>query len=266
MQPAVRLGTRRRRHHNSGIMHRFANPARFQRIANAVLPWVAVATTVLLGLGLFFALFDSPPDYQQGETVRIMYIHVPSAWTAMMVYATMAVASAVGLVWRHPVAELYTKAAAPLGAGFTALCLLSGSLWGQPMWGTWWVWDARLTSVLILFFIYLGYIVLVSAFDDPQRGLRAGAMLTLVGVVNLPIIKFSVDWWNTLHQPASVMKLGGSSLDPSMLWPLLVMAIAFTALFVWLVLLRTETEIAERRIRGLRLTTAMIAAGRGAGG
>jgi heme exporter protein C len=171
----------------------------------------------------------------------------------------MAVASAVGLVWKHPVAELYTKAAAPLGAGFTALCLLSGSLWGQPMWGTWWVWDARLTSMLILFFIYLGYIVLVSAFDDPQRGLRAGAVLTLVGAVNLPIIKFSVDWWNTLHQPASVMKLGGPSLDPAMLWPLLLMAVAFTALFVWLVLLRTETEIAERRIRTLHLGTAMAA-------
>jgi heme exporter protein C len=178
---------------------------------------------------------------------------------AMMVYTTMAVASAVALVWKHPVAGLYTKAAAPLGAGFTALCLLSGSLWGQPMWGTWWVWDARLTSVLILFFIYLGYIVLVSAFDDPQRGLKAGAVLTLVGAVNMPIIKFSVDWWNTLHQPASVMKLGGSTLDSSMLVPLLVMAVAFTALFAWLVLLRTETEIAERRIRALHLATAMAA-------
>jgi heme exporter protein C len=247
-------------------MHRFANPARFLRLSAALRPWALGVALLTLLAGLWLALFDSPPDYQQGETVRIMYIHVPSAWMASMVYTTMAVASAVGLVWKHPVAELYTKAAAPLGAGFTALCLLSGSLWGQPMWGTWWVWDARLTSVLILFFIYLGYIVLVSAFDDPQRGLKAGAVLTLVGAVNLPIIKFSVDWWNTLHQPASVMKLGGSSLDPSILWPLLVMAVAFTALFVWLVLLRTETEIAERRIRALRLATAMAASGRGAGG
>jgi heme exporter protein C len=188
-----------------------------------------------------------------------MYIHVPAAWMAMVIYATMAVASVVGLVWKHVVAELYTKAAAPLGAGFTTLCLVSGSLWGQPMWGTWWVWDARLTSVLILLFIYLGYMVLVTAFDDPQRGLKAGAVLTLVGAVNLPIIKFSVDWWNTLHQPASVIRLGGAALDPSMLWPLLIMAVAFTALFVWLVLLRTETEIAERRIRSLRLATAMTA-------
>src|SRR3954466_12803674 len=166
-------------------MHRYANPTRFLRIVTAVMPWSAGAAAVLLPLGLYFALFASPPDYQQGETVRIMYVHVPSAWMAMMIYANMAVASAVGLVWKHPVAELYTKAAAPLGAGFTALCLLSGSLWGQPMWGTWWVWDARLTSVLILFFVYLGYIVVVSAFDDPQRGLKAGAVLTLVGAVNL---------------------------------------------------------------------------------
>jgi heme exporter protein C len=240
-------------------MHRFASPACFLRLTAALRPWALGVALLTLVAGLWLALFDSPPDYQQGETVRIMYIHVPSAWMAMMVYATMAVASAVGLVWQHPVAELYTKAAAPLGAGFTALCLLSGALWGQPMWGTWWVWDARLTSVLILFFVYLGYIVLVSAFDDPQRGLKAGAVLTLVGAVNLPIIKFSVDWWNTLHQPASVMKLGASTLDPSMLWPLLLMAVAFTALFVWLALLRTETEIVERRIRARRLTTVMAA-------
>jgi heme exporter protein C len=240
-------------------MHRFANPARFLRLSAALRPWALGIALLTLGAGLWLALFDSPPDYQQGETVRIMYIHVPSAWMAMMVYTTMAVASAVGLVWKHPVAELYTKAAAPLGAGFTALCLLTGSLWGQPMWGTWWVWDARLTSVLILFFIYLGYIVLVSAFDDPQRGLKAGAVLTLVGAVNVPIIKFSVDWWNTLHQPASLMKLGGSTIDWSMRVPLLLMIVAFTALFAWLVLLRTETEIAERRIRALRLATAMAA-------
>jgi len=229
------------------------------RWSGALVPWLTALSLGVLALGLYQTFFVVPPDYQQGETVRIMYIHVPSAWMAMMVYTTMAVASAVGLVWKHPVAELYTKAAAPLGAGFTALCLLTGSLWGQPMWGTWWVWDARLTSVLILFFIYLGYIVLVSAFDDPQRGLKAGAVLTLVGAVTLPIIKFSGDWWNTLHQPASVMKLGGSTLDSSMLYPLLLMAVAFTALFAWLVLLRTETEIAERRIRALRLATAMAA-------
>ena len=237
-------------------MHRFANPARFLRLSAALRPWALGVALLTLVAGLWLALFDSPPDYQQGETVRIMYIHVPSAWMAMMVYTTMAVASAVGLVWKHPVAELYTKAAAPVGAGFTALCLLTGSLWGQPMWGTWWVWDARLTSVLILFFIYLGYIVLVSAFDDPQRGLKAGAVLTLVGAVNLPIIKFSVDWWNTLHQPASVMRMGGSALDKSFLIPLLVMAIAFTLLFVTLHLAAMRNEILRRRVRSLQMMQA----------
>ena len=237
-------------------MHRLANPARFLRLSAAVLPWAVVATAVLFAIGLYLSLFGSPPDYQQGETVRIMYVHVPAAWLAMFVYATMAAASAVGLVWRHPLAELYTKAVAPVGAGFTALCLATGSLWGEPMWGTWWVWDARLTSVLILLFLYLGYIALVGAFDDPGRGLRAGAVLVLVGVVNLPIIKFSVDWWNTLHQPASVSRLGAPAVDGSMLAPLLVMALAFTMLFVCLALVRTHSEILRRKIQVLRALQA----------
>jgi heme exporter protein C len=185
-----------------------------------------------------------------------MYIHVPAAWMALFVYTNMAVAAAVGLVWKHPLADLFTKAAAPIGAGFTALCLITGSLWGEPMWGTWWVWDARLTSVLILFFLYLGYMALVNAFDDPTRGAKAGAILVLVGVVNVPIIKFSVDWWNTLHQPASVVRMGGPSIDPSMLWPLLMMGLAFTAYFVTVVLLRVRSEIAARKIQTLRLTQA----------
>jgi heme exporter protein C len=172
---------------------------------------------------------------------------------ATMVYGSMAVAAVAAYVWRHPVADLYIKAAAPLGAAFTALCLVTGSLWGAPMWGTWWVWDGRLTSVLILFFVYLGYIALSTAFDDEQRGLAAGRVLVLVGAINLPIIKFSVDWWNTLHQPASISPFGGSAMDTSMLVPLLVMAGAYTALFVALVLLRTETEMDERRIRALQL-------------
>ena len=235
-----------------------ANPTRFLAVADRLVPWLAGAAAVLLAAGLLLA-FRAPADYQQGITVRIMYIHVPFAWLAMLCYTLMAVAALGTLVWRHPLADVALKTAAPIGAVFTALALVTGSIWGKPMWGTWWVWDARLTSVLILFFIYLGYIVLVSAFDDPQRGLKAGAVLTLVGAVNVPIIKFSVDWWNTLHQPASVMKLGGSTLDSSMLVPLLLMAVAFTALFAWLVLLRTETEIAERRIRALRLAAATAA-------
>lgn len=237
-------------------MHRFANPARFLRLSAVLLPWSIGATVLLLAAGLYLALWASPPDYQQGETVRIMYVHVPAAWMALFVYANMAAAAVVGLVWRHPLADLFCKAVAPVGAGFTAICLITGSLWGQPMWGTWWVWDARLTSVLILFFLYLGYMALVNAFDDPTRGLRAGAILVLVGVVNLPIIKFSVDWWNTLHQPASVSRIGAPALDPSMLTPLLVMALAFTAFFVMLALVRTRTEILNRKIQTLRLSRA----------
>ena len=240
-------------------MHRLANPARFLRLSAAVLPWAVIATAVLFAIGLYLSLFRSPPDYQQGETVRIMYVHVPAAWLAMFIYATMAAASAVGLVWRHPLAELYTKAVAPVGAGFTALCLATGSLWGEPMWGTWWVWDARLTSVLILLFLYLGYIALVGAFDDPGRGLRAGAVLVLVGVVNLPIIKFSVDWWNTLHQPASVSRFDAPAVHVSMLVPLLVMTVAFMALGFTLALLRTRAEIAERRVRMLQMAKAAAA-------
>ncbi len=237
-------------------MHRFANPARFLRIAAVVLPWSAGLTVVLLVLGLYLSLFSSPPDYQQGETVRIMYIHVPAAWMSLFVYTNMAIAAAVGLVWKHPLADLFAKAAAPIGAGFTFVCLLTGSLWGAPMWGTWWVWDARLTSVLILFFLYLGYMALVNAFDDPERGVKAGNVLLLVGIVNVPIIKFSVDWWNTLHQPASVIKMGGPSIAGPMLWPLLVMAVAFTAYFVTVVLLRVKSEILARKVQTLRFSEA----------
>ncbi len=232
-------------------MHRFANPARFQRIARRVMPFAAAAAVLFLGAGLYFALFASPADYQQSETVRIMYIHVPAAWMSVFVYGSMALSSAVALIWRHPLADLATRAAAVPGAAFTLLCLVTGSLWGQPMWGTWWVWDARLTSVLVLFFLYLGYLALVDAFDDPERGAKAGSILALVGAVNLPIIKFSVDWWNTLHQPASVFRLGGPTIDPAMLRPLLLMALGFTAFFVWILLLRLETAILDRKIRAV---------------
>jgi heme exporter protein C len=234
-------------------MHRFANPARFMRLSAVLLPWCVVATALSLIAGLYLALFVAPPDYQQGETVRIMFIHVPAAWMALFVYATMALASAVALIWRHPLAELAAREAAPIGAGFTFACLITGSLWGQPMWGTWWVWDARLTSVLVLFFLYLGYLALVHAFEDETRGARAGAILALVGSVNLPIIKFSVDWWNTLHQPASVVKLGGPAIHISLLIPLLVMALGFTLFFVSLLLIRLRSALIARKIRALRL-------------
>ena len=239
-------------------MHRFANPTRFMRTSAAVLPWLGRLAAILLAAGLALALFVAPPDYQQGESVRIMFVHVPSAWMALFIYGVMALASAAALIWRHPLADLAAQEAAPLGAAFTLICLVSGSLWGEPMWGTWWVWDARLTSVLVLFFLYLGYLALVHAFDDPTRGARAGAILALVGVVNLPVIKFSVDWWNTLHQPASVFRLGGPTIAFSMLLPLLVMALAFTALFLALWLIRIRTAILAHRIRALRLAESDV--------
>src|ERR1700674_772162 len=217
-------------------MHRFANPTRFMRLSAAALPALGWLTALLLGAGLVLALFVAPPDYQQGESVRIMFVHVPAAIMAEGVYYFVALASFVALVWRHPLADIGAQAAAPLGAAFTLVCLITGSLWGRPMWGTWWAWDARMTSVLVLFFLYLGYIALVNAFDDPGRGARAGSLLALVGSVNVPIIKFSVDWWNTLHQPASVLRLHGPSIDISLLIPLLVMAVGFTLLFGWLLL------------------------------
>src|SRR5579872_6482443 len=229
------------------MISRLANPARFMRVSGVALPIVAAVTPLVLLVGLYLALFVAPPDYQQGESVRIMYIHVPAAWMSTFVYAVMAASSAVALIWRHPVADIAAREAAPLGASFTLLCLVTGSLWGKPMWGTWWVWDARLTSVLVLFFLYLGYIALVNAFDDAGRGARAGGLLALVGAVNLPIIKFSVDWWNTLHQPASVLRLGGPSIDISLLLPLLVMAMAFGLLFGWLLLLRMRAMLNERK-------------------
>ena len=240
-------------------MHRFANPARFMRLSQAVLPWLAAVTAVLLAAGLVLSLVVAPPDYQQGESVRIMFIHVPSAWMAMCAYTSLALASAAALIWRHPLAEIAAEETAPLGAVFTGLCLVSGSLWGQPMWGTWWAWDARMTSVLVLFFLYLGYMALLNAFDDPTRGRRAAAILALVGFVNVPIIKFSVEWWNTLHQPASVFRMDGPTIAPELLWPLLVMAVAFTLLFLTLHLMAIRNEILRRRVA--RLT--MIAAAEG---
>src|SRR5215470_4140923 len=224
-----------------------ANPARFMRLSAKALPWCGWAAVAFLAVGLYWSLVVAPPDYQQGDTVRIMYIHVPAAWWALSVYLFLAAASAVALVWRHPLAEVAARAAAPLGAAFTFVCLATGSLWGRPMWGTWWGWDARLTSVLILFFLYLGYISLVNAFDDPSRGGKAGSVLALVAVVNLPIIKFSVDWWNTLHQPASVMRVGGPAIALSMLVPLLIMALGFGLFFLTLLMLRMRTALNERK-------------------
>ena len=235
------------------FIQRLANPKRFMALSRAVLPWAAWLTVVFAVAGLYLGLFVAPPDYQQGESVRIMYVHVPASWAALFSYVGMAIAAAVGLIWKHPLADLAAKSTAPIGAAFTFLALVTGSLWGKPMWGTYWVWDARLTSMLVLLFLYLGYMALLEAFDDPARGVKASSILVLAGVINIPIIKFSVDWWNTLHQTASVFKRGGPSIDPSMLWPLFLMALSFTTYYVWVLLIRIRAEIIGQKIRALRM-------------
>ena len=236
-----------------------ANPTRFLALIERVLPWLVGATVLAFLAGLYLGLFVAPDDYQQGATVKIMFIHVPSAWLGMFGWALMSIAALGTLVWRHPLADVAAKAAAPVGAAFTLLCLVTGSLWGRPMWGTYWVWDARLASMLVLFLMYLGLIALWRTVEDPARAGRAAAVFTLVGAINLPIIKYSVDWWNTLHQPASVFRLGGPTIDPSILRPLMIMAIAFTLLFVTLHLAAMRNEILRRRVRSLRLMQAQFA-------
>ena len=242
-----------------GMVTSLANPTRFLSIVAAVLLWMIGATVILFAVGLAMS-FTAPEDYQQGMTVRIMFIHVPSAWLAMMCYTVMALSAIGTLVWRHPLADVSAKAAAPIGAVFTFLALLTGSLWGKPMWGTWWVWDARLTSVFVLLLMYIGLIALNRAMDDPARSARVSAIVILVGYVNIPIIKFSVDWWNTLHQPASVVRLDGPTIHPSILYPLLVMAVAFSMLFFTLHLMAMRNEIWRRRITSLRRQAARAAA------
>lgn len=239
----------------SGRLTALANPTRFLELSGRILPWLAILGLLVTGIGLAMG-FAAPEDYQQGSTVRIMYLHVPFAWISMMCYVVMALAALGTLVWRHPLADVSLKAAAPIGAVFTALALATGSIWGRPMWGTWWVWDGRLTSVFVLFLIYLGIIALTRALDDPGRSARMAAIVTLVGVVNLPIIKFSVEWWNTLHQPASVMRLDGPTIDPSMLWPLLISALGFTLIFFALHLAAMRSEILRRRVDAMRRIAA----------
>lgn len=233
-------------------MHALANPTRFMRFSHPIMVGALAVFVVLGTIASVWGLFLSPPDYQQGDSVRIMYVHVPSAWTALGAYTTMALASAAYLIWRHPVAGLAAKAAALPGLVLTATTLATGSVWGKPMWGAWWVWDARLTSMLVLLFIYIGYLALWRAIGDPVRAMRPTAIYCLVGAINLPIIKFSVDWWNTLHQPASVLRLDGPTIHPSLLAPLLTMGVVFLAYFIATWLLGTRTEIRRARIRSLR--------------
>jgi len=231
------------------FLHPYASPKHFYQFAGKLLPWLAVATVLTLGWGLYQGLFVAPPDYQQKESVRIMFVHVPSAWMSMFVYMVLAGAGAAGLIWNLKLAEMTATAAAPIGASFTFLALVTGSLWGKPMWGTYWAWDARLTSELLLFFLYLGFMALQAAIDDPKRAARAGALLALVGVVNIPVIHFSVQWWNTLHQPASlsaINKIGAPAIHPSLLVPLLIMAVAFMLFFATVLLMRLRAEILRR--------------------
>ena len=232
-----------------------ANPTRFLGLVNRLLPWLAGLTLLAFALG-FTQVVNAPDDYQQGATVKIMFIHVPSAWLGMFGWLAMSIAALGTLVWRHPLADVAGKATAPIGAAFTFLCLVTGALWGRPMWGAYWVWDARLTSMLVLLLLYLGVIALYVTAEDPGRGARAAAILTLVGAVNLPIIKFSVDWWNTLHQPASVFRFSGPTIDVSLLLPLLIMAIAFFLLFAALQLAAMRNEILRRRVRTMRIMQA----------
>jgi heme exporter protein C len=232
-----------------------ANPSRFVALTDRVLPWLALGTLIAFAIGIN-RLYLAPDDYQQGAAVKIMFIHVPAAWLGMFAWGLMSAAALGTLVWRHPLADVAAKSASLIGAAFTLMCLLTGSIWGRPMWGTYWVWDARLTSVLILFLMYLGVIALWRAIDDPTRAARATAVLTLVGAMNLPIVKFSVDWWNTLHQGSSVFRLGSSTIHPTILVPLIVMLIAFTLLFVALQLAGMRNEIMRRRLRTMLMLQA----------
>lgn len=249
----------------SRSLHRFANPGQFLRLSDAVLPWLVVGGILLTGIGLVWGVAFVPDDAVQGNTVKIMYVHVPAAWLAESGYAGLALCSFLSIVWRHPLADLAAAEISAVGAGFAALCLATGSLWGKPEWGAWWVWDLRLTSMLILLFLYLGHIAIVRAFDDPARGYRAGAVLALVGAVDLPIIKFCVEKWNllgmewggnTLHQPASIGLTTQPTIHTSMLWPLLIAAIGYTLCFAAIVTARTQAAVMERRIRGLLMVRA----------
>ena len=229
-------------------MHGYANPARFLKIARPATGWLLGIGVLLVLPGAYGGLAVTPPDYLQGETVRILYIHVPSAWLGMAGWASIAAASISQIVWRHPLAAVAGRALAPVGATFAALCVATGSIWGRPTWGTWWEWDGRLTSMLILFFLYLGYIALASAERERGGDGRMAALFGLVGAINLPIIHYSVLWWRTLHQGQSISVSGGSSIAPELLWPLPLTMVGFTAVFAAVTLMRMRTELARTKL------------------
>ena len=235
------------------MFNSLANPNRFSKLAgNLQLPLIVLSTTMIL-LGLYYGLFDSPEDYQQGDGYRIMYVHVPSAWLASFLFLSLAISCVFYLVWKHPLADLISNAIAPIGAIFSVLTLVTGSLWGKPMWGTWWVWDARLTSMLILFFFYLGYMLLSNAFERKIDGSKSASVLAIIGLINLPIIKFSVDWWHTLHQPSSILRMDGPSIDKEMLLPLTLMMVGFSLFSIYLIITNVKTMLLEKKCEALIL-------------
>ena len=232
-----------------------ANPERFMRLTRGWSAILGLVAGMLIAAGLWLG-FVAPEDYQQGDTVRIMFVHVPAAWVSLAAYVALGAASFAALVWRHPLADAAAKVCAPIGAAFTVLALVTGSLWGKPMWGTWWVWDARLTSVVVLFLFYLGCMALRASIDDEARAGRAASILALVGLINLPIVKFSVDWWSTLHQPASVFRADGPAMTADYLWPLGLMGLGYSVLFGALWITAIRTEVRERRIRSVMMRNA----------
>jgi heme exporter protein C len=235
------------------VINWLANPNRFSKLTNKLqIPLLSISTIMIL-LGLYYGLFDSPKDYQQGDAVRIMYVHVPSAWLASFLFLSLAISCVFYLVWKHPLADLISNSIAPIGAVFSILTLVTGSLWGKPMWGTWWVWDARLTSMLILFFFYLGYILLSNAFERKIDGSKSASVLAIVGIINLPIIKFSVDWWHTLHQPSSILRMDGPSIDKEMLLPLTLMMVGFSLFSLFLIIINVKTKLLEKKCEALIL-------------
>jgi heme exporter protein C len=228
------------------FFHRMASPPHFYAFTERLMPWLVVIFLLLTVSGLYGGLYLAPPDYQQGDSYRIIYIHVPAAWMSLFIYVVMAIAGGIGLIWRIKLAEVVMISSASVGASFTFIALVTGSLWGKPMWGTWWVWDARLTSELILLFLYLGVIGLYGAIDDKRTASKAVAILALVGVVNIPIIHYSVEWWNTLHQGPTVAKVGKPSIHLSMLTPLLLMALAFKVYYAIALILQARVELLQR--------------------
>ena len=228
------------------FIHKMGSPPWFYNFSGKLIPWLWAIFIGLTVWGLYLGLVKAPADYQQGESFRIMYLHVPSAWMSMMIYTSMAIMGFIALVWRIRIMEILAMCSAPVGAAFTIIALASGSLWGRPTWGTYWVWDARLTSELVLLFLYLGVIGLYNSIDEPRKAARAACLLAMVGAVNLPIIHYSVKWWNTLHQGSSISVTGGSNIDPSMLWPLLIMAIAVKFYYGANLLTRARVKLLEQ--------------------